>query len=130
MLIREKIEETFEGNKFLTIPEALEAANTRKVLLQTTDVKSRKLIWVSKETMEEPLKTLNISPKLLARRTTAMWDVARELAGNFLTTKNVRIQTKYMGTRRIRITVNVVPVDTHEGQMWGSTFRDTAKWRK
>lgn len=82
MPIREKIEETFEGNKFLTFPEALEAVNTRIVSLQTNDVKSRELIGVSKETMEEALKTLNISPKVLARRTSAMWNVAKsERAG-------------------------------------------------
>lgn len=55
--------------------------------------------------MEKALKTLHISPKVLARRTNALWDIllpteqqAKELAGNVLNAKNLRLQTEYMGT--------------------------------
>lgn len=34
--------------------------------------------------------------------------------GSILTTKNLRLQTEYMGTRRIKITVLRVPVDISE----------------
>lgn len=63
------------GNEFLTIPEALDAVNTRTISLLTTDVKSRKLIWVSRETMDETLKGLKIDPKILDRRSNALLDI-------------------------------------------------------
>lgn len=72
---RKTFEGTFKENEFLTIPEALEAVNTRLIALLTSDVKSRKLTGVSRETMVEVLKTLKIYPKVLARRTNALWDI-------------------------------------------------------
>lgn len=36
---------------------------------------------------------------------------AKELAGNILTTKSIQLQTEYMGTRRMIITVYGVPLD-------------------
>lgn len=71
--------------------------------------------------MEEVLKTLKVNPKVLVRRTNAIWDIllptvqdAKQMAGSVLTTKNLRLQTEYMGTRRTRITVRGVPVDISE----------------
>lgn len=58
---RTKYEESFRENEFLTIPEALDAVSTCTISLLTSDVKTRKLIGVSRETMEEALKALNIS---------------------------------------------------------------------
>lgn len=54
--------------------------------------------------MEEALKTVNLAPRVLARRSNAMWDIllaneeAKKLAGTILMTKAVRLQTEYMGT--------------------------------
>lgn len=70
--------------------------------------------------MEEAFKTLNISPKILTRRSNAMWHIlltteqeARQLAGSVLTTKNVRLQTEYMSTRATKITVHGYPMDSN-----------------
>lgn len=57
--LKSKYEELIKGNEFLTIPEALNTVNTRTIFLLTTDVKSLKLIGVSRE---EALKTLIIAP--------------------------------------------------------------------
>lgn len=71
--------------------------------------------------MEEALKTLNISPKILARRTNALWDIllqteeqAKRLAGCVLNTKALRLQTEYLGTRRTKVTIHGVPIDIPE----------------
>lgn len=50
--------------------------NARIISLLTSDVKrSQKLIGVSKETIEENLKSLNIASKVLARMSNAIWDI-------------------------------------------------------
>lgn len=61
--------------------------------------------------MKEPPKCLIIGTKVLARRCNAMWDILlmtedalKALAGNILTTKSVRLQTEYMGTRKTNVT--------------------------
>lgn len=46
----------------------MEAVNTRTIPLLITDVKSRNFIGFNREGMEEALKTLNISVKVLAKR--------------------------------------------------------------
>lgn len=114
--LKTKYEEYVMGTDFITIPEALNAVMTRKISLLTSEVKSRKLIGVSREMMEEALKTLNVAPRMLARRSNALWDIlladeeeAKKLAGSILMTKNVRMQTEYMGTRKTRVTVHGVP---------------------
>lgn len=77
----------------------------------TTDIKTGRLIGVSREVMKEALKSFNILPRLLARRSKAMWDIlsstieeAKALSGRISTTKLVRLQTDYLGTRNIKIT--------------------------
>lgn len=52
----------------IALPSFVEAVNT-------IDVKSRKLIGVSSEVMEESLKNLGIRAKILASRSNAMWDI-------------------------------------------------------
>lgn len=95
---KEKFENSFKGNEFLTINEALEAVNTRTISLLTSDIKTWKLIGISRDAMEDALK---INPKVLARRTNALWDIllqteqqAKELAGSILNTKDLRLQTE------------------------------------
>lgn len=90
----------------------------------TSDVKTHKLIGVSRECMEEALKVLNIHPKILARRSNALWDLllaseeqAKTLAGSVLFTKSIRLQTEYMGTCRTRVTIHGVPVDITTNRM-------------
>lgn len=57
----EKNIKTVSGNGFLTIPEALDTVNTRTISQLKTDVKSQKLIGISRETMKEALKILQVS---------------------------------------------------------------------
>lgn len=78
--------------------------------------------------MEEALKSLKIAPKLLARVSRAKWEIllgseeeAKSLAGNTLTTRSLRLQTEYLGTRKTKITVHGVPADISDDRM-GSFF--------
>lgn len=50
----------------MVVPCVMEAVTTRTISLLTTDVKFRKLMGVSKELMEEFLKSFNIGAKILA----------------------------------------------------------------
>lgn len=91
------------------------AVNTKTIFLLTTDVKTRKLIGGNKETMGGSPKNLKIDAKVFSRRNNDMWDIllaaedsAKSLAGNILTTKCVRLQTEYMGTRKTRVTLHGV----------------------
>lgn len=59
----------------VTNPEAPEAVTTRTISLLTTDVNTRQLIPVSRNTIEEALKNLQIPPKVLAKRYNVMWDL-------------------------------------------------------
>lgn len=101
----------------------------------TADGKSRKLTGVSRETTEEALKGLSIALKVLARRSHAMWDILlateqelKQHAGNTLISTMLRLQTEYIDTRRIKITVHGVSVDICKDRMgafyskYGSVF--------
>lgn len=77
--------------------------------LLTTDLVTRRLIGVSRETMAERLKSLQILPKVLARRTNPMWDIllaceedGKKLSGSVLTTKSSQLKTEYTDTRKTR----------------------------
>lgn len=64
-----------KGNKLLTILEAIDVIKTRNLSLLTTDIGTWRFIGVNRETMEEVLKNLKIGPKILARRSNALWDI-------------------------------------------------------
>lgn len=90
----------------MKIPEDLHAVKARIICLLTSDIKSWKLIGVSRETLEEALKSLNIAPKVLARRSNTMWNIllateqeAKQLAGSVLLTAVIQLQMEYMGTQ-------------------------------
>lgn len=124
--LRKKYEEFTKGNEILTIKEAFDTIN-----IKTADIKSRNLIGVSRETMEEALKSLNITPKILARRTRALWDLliateeeAKKLTGSVLTSK-----TEYMGTRRTNVTMHGVPIDITEDRL-GAFFAQYGRVEK
>lgn len=59
----------------LTIPEALNTSISKPISLLTTDVKTHKLIGVSREVMEKALKCLKTAPKILAKLSNAMSEV-------------------------------------------------------
>lgn len=84
--------------------------------------------------MEDALKNLHISPKVLARRTNAAWDIllptnqqAKNLAESVLNTKALRLQTEYMGTRRTKVTIHGVPVDICEDRIGGLFLKIRSK---
>lgn len=78
--------------------------------------------------MEAALKALNIAAKVLACRSNVGYpatteEAAKALAGNALTTKSIRLQTEYMGTRKTRITLHGVPMyitEDHLGTYFSS----------
>lgn len=134
--LRKKYEQFTNGTDLLTIQEAFDSVNVRIISLLTADIKSRSLTGVSRETMEEALKSLNITAKILARRTRALWDLlmaseeeARKLAGTVLTSKILWLQTEYMGTRRTNVTVHGVPIDISEDHL-GAFFAQYGKIEK
>lgn len=84
-------------------------------------MKFRKFFGVSRVRIEDTLKSLNIGVKVLARISNAMWgsvlaneDQTSSLAGSILSTKSVKMQTEYFGTRRARITLHGVSMDITE----------------
>lgn len=124
--ITKKYEEYTNGNELLTIQEAFDAVNTRTISLLTTDVKSRNLISVCRETMEEALKSLKTKTRILARWSRVMWDLlltseqeAKKLSGNVSTSKTLCLQTEYMGTWRTQVMVHRVPIDIKEDRLGG-----------
>lgn len=76
--------------------------NAKTISLLIIDV--RTWVGVSRETMEEALKCLKIGPKVVARRSKAMWEIllvteqeTRKLTGSILT-KTINFPIKYMST--------------------------------
>lgn len=55
-------------NELLTILWALDAVVTRTVALMATDVKTRKLVGINRETVEECLKSFQIAAKVLSKK--------------------------------------------------------------
>ena len=79
-----------------------------------TDLKTRRLAGIKKETFEGLLKGAGIPAKYYCRRSFATWDVllpSQELAAKLA---GESINSKYMGRRRIRITVCNVPIGLNE----------------
>lgn len=114
-ILREEYGKFSSGNEVIAVPSDMEAINTRTIYLLTTDVKTRKLIGVSRDLMEESLMSFNIGAKVLTHRSNDMWDLllvteeaVKSLTGNILTTKSVRLQTEYTGTQKTRITLHGV----------------------
>lgn len=62
-------------NVLLTILSALEAVATKNISLLTTDVKTRNLVGVSRETIEDALTSLNIDASVLTKQSNAMLDI-------------------------------------------------------
>lgn len=128
--LKERYEFT-RRNEHLTIPEVIDAVKTSPITTTPliTDVGTQRLIVFSRKIMEEALKTLKIGSKFLTRRCNAILlptEEAKMLAGNTVTTKSVRLQTEYLGTRLTNITFHGVPVNITAdrlGAFWLSTDR-------
>ena len=77
-----------------------------------TDLRTRRLAGLKKESFEELLQTAGIPGNYFYRRSFATWDVllpseeiAKKLATHNITTKYFRLQPEYRRKRRINVTV-------------------------
>ena len=119
--IREKYEKYFEGNRILPIPELVNEGKPKTISFVITDLKTRRLAGIRKETFKDLLKAAGILAKYYCRCSFATWDVllppqdlAAKLAGESINSKYFWLQPEYMGRRRIRITVCNVPIQLNE----------------
>ena len=97
--IREKYEKYFEGNRILPIPELVNEVKPKTISFVITDLKTRRLAGIRKETFEDLLKAAGIPAKYYCRRSFATWDVlllsqdlAAKLAGESIDSKYFRLQ--------------------------------------
>ena len=113
----EKYEKYFKDGEILPIPELVEAVEPKTLSFVVTDIKTKRLAGIKKETFEDLLKTANIPGKYFCRRSFATWDVllpseevARGLAGGSITTRFFRLQPECRGGRGVRVAVCSVSV--------------------
>ena len=107
----------FQGNTILPIPDLVAAVEPKTLSLIVTDLRTRRLAGLKKESSWELLKTAGIPCRYFCRRSYATWDVlqpsedlASKLAGNNITTKYFRLQPEYRRKQAIRVTVYNVPI--------------------
>ena len=119
--IRERYEKYFQGNRILPIPELVQEVQQKIISYVVTDLKTKRLAGIKKDTFEGLLKAADIPAKYYCRRSFATWDVllpsedlAAKLAGENVISKYFRLQSEYMGRRKIRITVCNVPIQLNE----------------
>ena len=119
--IRGKYEKYFQGNRILPIPELVQEVQPKIVSFVVTDIKTRRLAGIRKETFEDLLKAAGIPAKYYSWRSFATWDVllpnedlATKLIGGNITSKYFQQQPEYMGRRKIKITVCNVPIQLNE----------------
>ena len=118
---REKYEKYFQGNRILPIPELVQEVQPKTISFGVTDLKTRRLAGIKKETFEDLLKAAGIPAKYYCRRSFATWDVllhteefGTKLAGDNITSKYFRLQPEYLGRCRIKIPVCNVPIELNE----------------
>ena len=106
----------FKGNEILPIPEIVQKMEPRILSLVISDLKTKRLVGLKKETFEEVLRKAGIPYQYFCRKSFATWDVllpteeqAAKAAANNITTKHFRLQPEYRGTHRLRVTVCNVP---------------------
>ena len=106
----------FKGNEILPIPEIVEKLTPRILSLVISDLKTKRLVGLKKETLEVLLRKVGIPCQYFCRKSFATWDVllptedqAAKAAASNITTKHFRLQPEYKGTRRFRVTVCNVP---------------------
>ena len=106
----------FKGNEILPIPELVEKLTPRILSLVISDLKTKRLVGLKKETFEELLRKAGIPCQYFCRKSFATWDVllptedqASKAAASNITTKHFRLQPEYKGTRRLRVTICNVP---------------------
>ena len=106
----------FKGNEILPIPEIAEKIAPRVLSLVVSDLKTKRLVGLTKDVFEELLRKAGIPCQYFCRKSFATWDVllptekqAAKTAESDIITKHFRLQPEYKGTRRLRVTVCNVP---------------------
>ena len=106
----------FKGNEILPIPEIADKITPRVLSLVVSDLKTKRLVGLTKDVFEELLRKAGIPCQYFCRKSFATWDVllptekqAAKTAESDIITKHFRLQPEYKGTRRLRVTVCNVP---------------------
>ena len=106
----------FKGNEILPIPEIAEKITPRVLSLVVSDLKTKRLVGLNKDSFEELLRKSGIPCQYFCRKSFATWDVllpteqqAAKTAEKDIISKHFRLQPEYRGTRRLRVTVCNVP---------------------
>ena len=106
----------FKGNEILPIPEIADKIIPRVLSLVVSDLKTKRLVGLTKEVFEELLRKAGIPCQYFCRKSFATWDVllptekqAAKTAETDIITKHFRLQPEYKGTHRLRVTVCNVP---------------------
>ena len=106
----------FKGNEILPIPEIVDKIAPRVLSLVVSDLKTKRLVGLTKEVFDELIRKAGIPCQYFCRKSFATWDVllptekqAAKAAESDITTKHFRLQPEYQGTRRLRVTVCNVP---------------------
>ena len=106
----------FKGNEILPIPEIAEKITPRVLSLVVSDLKTKRLVGLNKDSFEELLRKSGIQCQYFCRKSFSTWDVllpteqqAAKTAEKDIITKHFRLQPEYKGTRRLRVTVCNVP---------------------
>ena len=108
----EKYASYLKDGEILPIPGLVEAVEPKTPSSVVTDLQTKTLAGLKKETFEGILKTANIPSKYFYRRSFATWDVLlpseeapKKLASGNSTTRFFRLQPEYRGKCRIKVTV-------------------------
>ena len=106
----------FKGNEILPIPEIADKIAPRVLSLVVSDLKTKRLVGLTKEVFEDLIRKAGIPCQYFCRKSFATWDVllptekqAAKVAESDVITKNFRLQPEYKGARRLRVTVCNVP---------------------
>ena len=106
----------FKGNEILPIPEIVDKIAPRVLSLVVSDLKTKRLVGLTKEVFEDLIRKAGIPCQYFCRKSFATWDVllptekqAAKVAESDVITKNFRLQPEYKGARRLRVTVCNVP---------------------
>ena len=102
----------FKDGEILPKPELVEAVEPKTLSFVVTDLRTKRLAGLKKETFEDILKTANIPGIYFCHRSFVTWDVllpseeaAKRLVGGNITDGFFRLQPEYRGKCRIKVTV-------------------------
>ena len=92
----------FKGNEILPIPEIADKIAPRVLSLVVSDLKTKRLVGLTKEVFEDLIRKAGIPCQYFCRKSFATWDVllptekqAAKVAESDVITKNFRLQPEY-----------------------------------